>query len=417
MTRNTAGTVEHMDTARLMKAYAELAIRVGINLQPDQYVFIQGKLEHAPLIRALTETAYRAGARYVSVLYQDDHVRKAMIEHGNDDALTWTPPHLLEALRYIEDTGGARISVVGDAEPTLLSDLDPARVGKAKMVKLAELSLEQINRRSISWTVVACPNEGWAEAALGEPDMDRLWDAVAKATRLYEEDPVQAWREHLDRLARRAEALNEHRFETIHFEGAGTDLKVGLHDDSRWISAGFATAGGIRHVPNLPTEEVFTTPDFRRVEGTVAATRPLQLSAEGVTVNDLTVTFEQGRAVKVEATSGADVVRAQMALDEGGARLGEVALVDRASAVGATGITFNSTLFDENATSHIAYGGAYTFAVEGTEGLSNEELVARGINHSTVHTDFMIGGPGVNVTGITPDGGRITIIEDNVWQL
>ncbi|MDP9068128.1 MAG: aminopeptidase [Actinomycetota bacterium] len=406
-----------MNTDELLSAYADLAVRVGVNLQPGQHVLVEGKLEHAPLIRALTEAAYRAGAAYVSVTYSDDHVRRAMIEHGPEDALSWTPPHLLAALQHVDATGGARISVAGDAEPALLADLDPTRVGRAKMVDLAKLRLEQVNRRSVSWTIVACPNEGWAAAALGEPDVERLWDAVAKATRLYEPDPVQAWKEHLARLAERADALNERRFEAVHFRGPGTDLTVGLHEDSRWISARFATASGIRHVPNLPTEEVFTTPDFRRVEGTVAASRPLQLSAEGVTVTDLEVTFEEGRAVKVEASSGADVVRAQMAIDEGAARLGEVALVDRASAVGETGITFNSTLFDENATSHIAYGGAYTFAVDGAAGLSTDELLARGINHSTVHTDFMIGGPGVDVAGVTRDGGRITIIEDNVWQL
>lgn len=406
-----------MDIAQLMKTYAEVAVRVGINLQPGQHVLIQGKLEHAALMRVLTRTCYEAGAGYVSVVYHDDHVRKAMIEHADEEMLAWSPPHLLAALGHVEESGGARIMVAGDAEPKLLADLDPGRVGKAKMIELAHMNMGQVNRRSVNWTIVACPNEGWAEAALGEPDVDRLWDAVAKATRLYETDPVQAWWDHVNHLGQRAEALNEHRFDMLHFESDETDLRVGLHAGSRWISAKFTTASGLPHVPNLPTEEVFTTPDFRRVEGTVAATRPLQLSAEGVTVQDLRVTFSDGRAVRVEAATGGEVVEAQMALDEGGARLGEVALVDRASAVGATGITFNNTLFDENATSHIAYGGAYTFCVEGAERLSEEELVARGINHSSVHTDFMIGGPGVDVTGVTTDGGRVTIIEDNVWKL
>ena len=405
------------DIAELMKRYADVAIRVGVNLQPGQYVLIQGKLEHAPLVRVLTERAYEAGARYVTVIYHDDHVRKAMISHADDQALSWSPPHLLAAMQHIEDHGGARITVTGDAEPALLSDLDPARVGKAKMVELSHLNMGQVNRRSVSWTIVACPNAGWAQAALGEPDVERLWDAVAQATRLHEDDPVAAWQEHIARLAQRVEAMNSHAFDLLHYEGEGTDLTVGLHRDGRWVSGDFTTAWGVPHVPNLPTEEIFSTPDFRRVEGIVAATRPLQLSAEGVTVNGLRVTFENGRAVKVEASTGGEVVEAQMAIDEGGARLGEVALVDRASAVGATGVTFNNTLFDENATAHIAYGSAYTFCVDGVQGLSPDELMARGINHSTVHTDFMIGGPGVTITGITQGGDRVTIIEQDTWQL
>lgn len=405
------------DTAELMQRYADVAVRVGVNLQEGQDLLIQGKLEHAQLVRVLTESGYRAGARYVTVVYHDDHVRRSMISHAEDEALSWTPPHLLAAMRHVDETGGARISVTGDAEPSLLSDLDPARVGKAKMLELAQMNMDQINRRSVSWTIVACPNAGWAETVFGEPDVDRLWDAVARATRLYEDDPVVAWKEHIARLAERGEAINSRGFDELHYEGEGTDLTIGLHPDGRWVSADFSTASGIPHVPNLPTEEVFTTPDFRRVEGIVSATRPLQLSAEGVTVKDLKVTFEGGRAVKVEASEGGEVVEAQMSIDEGAARLGEVALVDRASAVGATGVTFNNTLFDENAASHIAYGAAYSLCIDGAKGLSPEELVGRGVNHSSVHTDFMIGGPDVTITGATTSGERVTIIEDDAWQL
>ena len=406
-----------MDTQAIMKTYANLAVRVGVNLQRGQYLMIQAKLEHVPLVRALTEAAYEAGARYVGVVYYDDHVRRAMIEHAGDEELSWTPPHLLAAGKYLDEVGGAKIAVVGDAEPKLMSDLDPARVGKARMVELSNLSMSQINRRAVNWTIVACPNSGWAEAALGTPDVDALWDAVARATRLYDEDPVASWWAQVQRLSERASAVNKHEFDAVHFSGPGTDLTIGLHDDGRWVSGDFSTATGIRHVPNLPTEEVFTTPDYRRVDGTVAATRPLQLSAEGVTVEDLKVTFEGGRAVEVTASAGGEVVEAQMAVDAGAARLGEVALVDEDSAVGRTEMTFNSTLFDENATSHIAYGAAYSFCVEGAAGLSKDELLARGINDSSVHTDFMIGGPGVDITGITKSGDRVMIIADNVWQL
>lgn len=406
-----------MDTNQIMKTYADLAVRVGVNLQPGQYVMIQAKLEHVPLVRALTEAAYEAGARYVNVIYYDDHVRRSMIRHAADEDLSWTPPHLLEATKHLDSSGGAKIAVVGDAEPKLMADLDPARVGQARMVELSNYSMSTINRRTINWTIVACPNPGWAEAVFGKPDVDALWDAVANATRLYDDDPTASWWAQVQRLSDRASAANKHAFDAVHFEGPGTDLTIGLHADGKWVSGDFSTASGIRHVPNLPTEEVFTTPDYRRVDGIVSATRPLQLSAEGVTVKDLKVTFEGGVAVKVEASAGGEVVEAQMAVDEGASRLGEVALVDEDSAVGRTGMTFNSTLFDENATAHIAYGAAYSFCVEGVAGLSTDELLARGINDSSVHTDFMIGGPGVDVTGITTEGDRVTIIKDNVWQL
>lgn len=406
-----------MDVQRVMQAYADLAVRVGVNLQKGQEVLIGAKLEHAPLAQAITHACYEAGARYVSVIYTDDRVRKTMIELADEEMLSWTPPHLLEAMKRVESAGGARISIAGDAEPTLLADLDPTRVGKARMLEWTEQLIGQINRRSVNWTIVACPNEGWAEAVFGEPDLEKLWDAVARATRLYDDDPVRSWWDHVETLGARATALTELRFDAIHYEGRGTDLTVGLHPDGRWVAAKFSTASGIEHVPNLPTEEVFTTPDYRRVDGVASATRPLQLSAEGVTVSDLKVHFSGGRATKVEASSGGAVVEAQMAIDDGAARLGEIALVDQASAVGATGITFNSTLFDENATSHIAYGSAYKFCVEGVEDLGTEGLLERGINHSTVHTDFMIGGPGVDVTGITATGERRAIIRDNVWQL
>ena len=405
------------DTERLLRTYADLAVQVGMNLQKGQEVLVDAKLEHAPLVHAIARSCYSSGARYVHVLYTDDHVRRAMIESADEDVLSWTPPHLLEAIARVETSGGARVKIAGDAEPTLLADLDPARVGKARMLGWMEHWLGQVDRRSVNWTIVACPNEGWAQTIFGEPDVAKLWDAVARATRLYDEDPIRSWWHHVEALGERAAKLTELRFDAIHYEGPGTDLSIGLHPDGRWISAKFTTAAGVQHIPNLPTEEVFTTPDYRRVDGVAAATRPLQLSSEGVTVRDLKVHFSDGHATKVEASSGGQVVEAQMAMDEGASRLGEIALVDQASRVGATGITFNHTLFDENATSHVAYGSAYTFCVEGAAGLTKEQLTERGVNSSTIHTDFMIGGPGVDVTGVTRTGNRVSIIEDNVWQL
>ena len=406
-----------IDIDRLMKTYAELAVRVGANLQPGQELLIDASPEHIPFARELTRAAYAAGARHVDVKYIDPHVRKAMIQHADDEVLSWTPPHVLGRWEYAEENQGASIYIAGEAEPDLFADLDPKRVGRTRMVERAEQSNRELNERSIAWAIVAYPNEGWAEAAFGEPDVARLWDAVARATRLYDEDPVATWWGHVKELAARADSLNERRFAAIHFEGPGTDLRVPLNPGSRWMSADFETAWGQKHVPNLPTEEVFTTPDFRGVEGTVRSTRPLQLPNEGITVRDLEIRFEKGKAVEVRASEGAEVVETQMSLDEGAAYLGEVALVDQSSAVGKTGVLFGNTLFDENATCHIAYGTGFTFTVEGAEGLMGEDQKKAGVNYSQVHTDFMIGGPEVAVNGITSSGDSIPIIRNDAWQL
>ncbi|HEX2295332.1 MAG TPA: aminopeptidase [Actinomycetota bacterium] len=406
-----------MASEGIVERYADLAVRAGCNLQPGQRLLIQTIVEHAPFARAIARAAYAAGASHVEVQYDDQHVRKAMIEHASDDVLTWTPPHLLQQARDLATDRAAFVWIVGDPEPELFADLDPARVGKARMLDLRDETTKQINERTVAWAIVAYPNEGWAEAVFGTRDVDRLWDAVAQATRLYEPDPVAAWRDRVDELAARAETLNALRLDGLRYTGPGTDLTVGLLPGSRWMSARFETCWGQRHIPNIPTEEVFTTPDRLRTEGTVRSTRPLVLESEGVVVEDLAMRFEKGKAVAVEASSGAEVIRTQMATDENGAFLGEVALVDRASAVGATGVTFKNTLFDENATSHIAFGAGFTFAVEGADGFGPDEQIAAGINYSKVHTDFMIGGPEVTIEGLTAAGEKVPIIVDDTWQL
>jgi aminopeptidase len=400
-----------------LERYADLAVRVGVNLQPGQELLVQGLVEHAPLVRAVTESAYRAGARYVHAHYIDQHVRRAMIQHAEDGVLTWTPPYLLKRLEDLAAARGATISLTGDPEPELLADLDPSRTGRARMLELSELSLKHLGDRALSWNIVAFPNEGWARTVFGEPDVERLWEAVSRATRLDQADPVEAWRAHVARLKARAESLNAVRLDAVHFSGPGTDLTIGLNPSASWMAAGMTTSWGQEFVPNIPTEEVFTTPDYRRTNGFVRSTRPLHLTNEGVTVEGLEVRFENGRIVEAAARTGAEVIRTQMDIDEGARMLGEVALVDQTSAVGQTGVTFSDTLFDENATCHIAYGAGLAVAVEGATGLSPEERRSLGVNESKVHTDFMIGGPDVAVDGLTEEGDRVPIIRDDVWQL
>jgi aminopeptidase len=398
-----------------LERYARLAVEVGSNVGEGQVVWISALPEHAPLVRAIARVAYERGARYVDVDYSDQHVRRARIQHAPDDSLGWTPPWVLSKVDYVAEERGALIQIVGDPEPELLADLDGARVGRTRMRELAERYLSATNRRLINWTIVAYPNEGWAGAVFGEPDVERLWNAVASATRLDEPDPVEAWRTHIDRLVERAAALAERRFDHLRFRGPHTDLTVGLIAGSMWRTALDETVDGRLHVVNMPTEEVFTTPDRRRTEGVVRSTMPLALS--GNVVRDLELRFERGRIVDVQAASGADLIREQLRQDENASMLGEVALVDGDSRVGRTGLVFLNTLFDENASCHIAYGAGILDAIPGGAEKSEAELAELGFNDSTIHTDFMIGGPDVEVDGVEPGGTAVPILRGDAWQL
>ena len=388
-----------------LERYAELAVRVGANVQEGQEVFLYTIPEHADVARALTRQSYIAGASYVNVVYADAHIRHAMIKYGPDSALTYSPEWLKQLTSDMD--GNALLGTSGNPEPELLADLDGDRVGRAMPIEVAEIRRRQHAENTVNWCGVGAPNAGWAQQVLGEPDVERLWELVAHCFRLDDDDPVAAWRTHLARLDARGKALTDMKPDALHYRGPGTDLTVGLLPSAKWASAGFETSGGIYYVANMPTEEIFTSPDARRAEGTVRSTLPLSFS--GQLIRGLELTLKDGRIVDVQAESGADLIRSQIESVENADRLGELALVTGESRVGQTGTLFYNTLFDENATCHIAFGAGLEYCFDGEP---DENM-----NTSNIHVDFMIGGPELEVDAVMADGTEIPLIRNEVWQL
>jgi aminopeptidase len=392
--------------------YARLVVQVGVDVQRGQDVIVRAELDHAPFARAVAAEAYRAGARHVEVDYRDPYVRRALVADGSDDSLGVTPPWIVARMEHAAQTGTAIISVSGGSNAEVFEGLDPARLGRARMPEFERAWIEAINGRKVPWTIVAYPTEGWAREAFGEPDVDRLWQAVSHVMRLDQPDPAAAWSERLDELEARAAALTERRFEALRYRGPGTELEVGLIEGHRWLAGRGRTEEGRTHVANMPTEEVFTSPHRMRADGTVRATMPFAL--RGGVVEGLELRLAGGEIVEARAARGEELVRAELDVDEGARRLGELALVDASSRVGDTGIVFQNTLFDENAASHIAWGTGLPWTLGG---MPPEEYESAGLNASETHIDFMIGSPDVEVDGAEPGGGSVPILRGGEWQL
>jgi aminopeptidase len=400
-----------MIPADRIERLAELTIAFGANVQPGQIVAITSDVGHEDLTRALATSAYRHGARFVDVEYFDPYVKRARIEHADGETLDFVPSWYGERILDLGDQRCARILTTGTVAPGLFDDVDPTRAGRDLLPRVKE-SGKVVGDRTTNWCIVPFPTAGWARQVhpeLEEDDaLERLWDEIAHVCRLDEDDPVAAWRERIEATAGAAERLNERRFDALHFEGPGTDLTIGLLPSSHWANALFETVDGVEHLANIPTEEVFSSPDPERTEGIVTATKPLVFS-DGAIVRGLRVRFEGGRAVAIEAEQGAENLRSRCGKDDGGSRLGEVALVDGLGRIGPLGTIFHDTLLDENAASHLALGNGFEFAV----GAEDEPRV----NRSAVHYDFMIGSPEVQVMGITTGGDRVPVLRAGAWQI
>jgi aminopeptidase len=397
----------------LLDRYAELIVGFGANVQPGQVVAIEGSLEAAPLVRRIARGAYERGARYVDVVYFDADVKRARIESAPDDSLDFVPPWLGRRMLDLGDLDAARIVLTPFVPPGLLEGLDPARANRDRLPTVKEL-FKVIDDRSIAWTVSPYPSEAWAQVVFPELEpkaaVEALWRDVEHVCRLDEPDPVEAWRRRIDEIWAVASRIDELGLDSVRFVGPGTDLTVGLLSSSRFArERGQATTRtGIQHVPNLPTEELFTTPDPERTEGVVTSTKPLDVS--GSVVSGLRIRFEGGRAVEIEADANAEALRRRCATDDGAARLGEVALVDGSSRIGRLGRTFFNTLLDENAASHVALGDAYAAPVADPADLPR-------INESEIHIDFMIGSDDVTVSGVTRGGDEVPLLVGGAWQI
>ena len=390
---------------------ADLIVGFGANVQPGQLVGVTSYLGKEELTREIARAAYERGARYVDVLYWDHWVKRERLLLADPETLGFIPQWMRDRLQNFSDEHAARISLSGPQAPRAFAGIPADRSGADLLPYLPETG-RIVNARTTNWCVAPAPSPGWAEVVYPdlEPDeaYDRLWEAIAYICRLDSDDPVAAWDERMATVKQGAKALSERRFDAIRLHGPGTDLTVGLLRSSVWHAAGFTTVDGLEHFPNIPSEETFTTPDPQRVDGHVAATLPLELY--GTVIKGIRVAFEGGRAVMIDADENGDALRAACARDDGGSRLGELALVDGGGRIGPLGTVFFDTLIDENAASHIALGSGYALAVE-------DEAEKALVNESEIHIDFMIGSPELEVDGVTAAGEHVPVLRGGNWQI
>lgn len=398
--------------------YAELAVKVGVNIQKGQYLYIAASTDAVDFVRLVTKVAYEVGAKQVFVDFTDDLVGRYRYELAPEDSFDFFPPWKVQEREWLAEQGAAFMSIVSQ-DPDLLKGIDPKRI--AAFQKAAGTALNKyrqyVQSDKISWTVIAAPSKGWAAKVFPElPEEEQvpaLWNAIFKATRADLEEPVKAWAKHNDALHEKVDYLNKKKYTKLHYTAPGTDLTIELPKGHLWCGAGSINERGDEFMANLPTEEVFTVPHKDGVNGYVSSTKPL--SYGGNIIDRFKITFENGRIIKAEAKKGEEVLKNLIATDEGSHSLGEVALVPHDSPISNSGLLFFNTLFDENASNHLAIGSAYAFCLEGGKTMSPEELMENGLNQSITHVDFMIGSNEMNIDGITESGQREPIFRKGNW--
>jgi aminopeptidase len=399
------------DYADLTRRLADLVVGYGANVQAGQIVGVTTYSGKEDLTREIARAAYERGAKWVDVVTFDPWVKRQRLVHADESTLDYIAPWLVDRLQWLSDEHAARVTLNGPASADALTGVNPARAGRDLLPYLPQTG-DVVNAGTTNWCVAPAPTPGWARLVFPElaPDdaYDRLWREIAHVCRLDEDDPAEAWRRRAQTLEGVAARLTERRLDAIRLHGPGTDLTVGLMPTSVWHAADFITVDGLRHFPNIPSEEMFTTPDPARADGHVTATRPLEVY--GAMIDGIRVEFAGGKAVRIDAERGADTLRSIAAKDEGAARLGELALVDGEGRIGPLGTTFYETLLDENAASHIALGNGYDLGVESTEDKAR-------VNGSSVHVDFMIGSPELEVDGLTAGGQAVPLLRGGAWQV
>lgn len=401
-----------------LERLADVAIGTGLNLQPGQQLVLTGSAETLPLLRRIAVAAYKAGASVVTPILSDEAITRARYMHGADNSFDAAPDWLFAGMGQAYEANAARLHVSSE-NPMALSDMDADKVGRASKANAIAYkpALEKISSFAINWSIISYPGRAWAQLVFPEMSADDAQAALAKAifaaSRVDCDDPVAAWDHHNIDLATRRDWLNDQRLDALHFKGSGTDLTVGLADGHLWSGGAAEAKNGITCNPNIPTEEVFTTPHAARVNGTARASKPL--SHQGSLIENIEVHFENGRIVKASATRGEEVFQKLIETDEGASRLGEVALVPHASPISESGLLFYNTLYDENAACHIALGQCYKDCLVDADDISDKDLKARGGNSSLIHVDWMIGGAETEITGITQNGERVPVFRGGNW--
>jgi aminopeptidase len=397
---------------------AEVAVKSGLGLAPGQEMVMTASVDTLPLARKIVEQAYKAGALLVTTLLIDDEQTLARYRYGADASFDKAAGWLYEGMAAAYKAGAARLAITG-GNPSLLSKEDPEKVSRANraLSRAYRPALELITRHEINWTIVSAATQAWAAAVFpdlpAEQALAKLWGAIFAASRVDQADPVAAWKEHDDKLHAWADRMNARRYAALRFQGPGTDLTVGLADDHLWLGGGTTAGNGNYCIPNMPTEEVFTTPHKDRVEGFVRSTKPL--SHQGTMIEGIAVRFAGGKIVEVHAAKGETVLQKMIETDEGARRLGEVSLVPNSSPIAASGLLFMNTLFDENAACHIALGQAYSTCLIDGDTLTPGELAAKGANESLIHVDWMIGSGEMDVDGLTAEGKAEAVLRKGEW--